>query len=143
MASISDLPVRLARKITPANDNECWVWTGSRDHQGYGRCSIGNRDQRAHRVTYQILVGDPGVMLDHLCRNPSCVNPAHLEPVTNRVNQARGQGFVAANLAKTSCDNGHPYDAANTYFRAGSGRRDCRACGRERQRRCQQRRAAA
>lgn len=143
MAALSDLPVRLASKIQVTEETGCWLWTASTDRYGYGRCSTpGRKVAKAHRVIYALLVGDPGEMLDHLCRVPACVNPEHLEPVTNRENQLRGQGFVAANSNKVECINGHPFDEANTYYRAGSGRRDCRICTADRQRAYQKRRAA-
>lgn len=66
----------------------CWLWTGGKNHQGYGRFRIGKRTFQAHRVAWQILVGplSDDVLLDHDgpngCRNPSCVRPEHLIPVT-------------------------------------------------------------
>jgi len=71
----------------------CWLWTGGNDRRGYGRFS--DADQRqvlAHRFAYELLVGPipEGLDLDHLCRVPACVNPAHLEPVTNAENHRRG-----------------------------------------------------
>lgn len=69
-----------------------------------------------------------GMTLDHLCRNPACVNPAHLEPVSQRENNLRAPTSVTSiNSAKTHCKHGHPYDAANTYHMPGGGR-DCRKC---------------
>jgi hypothetical protein len=72
----------------------CWEWTGWRDKDGYGGCG----DGRAHRVAWTKLVGPvpEGLVLDHLCRNPPCVNPDHLEPVTPKVNTARGRTAAAA-----------------------------------------------
>ena len=68
-----------------------------------------------------------GLNLDHLCRNRKCVNPDHLEAVTQRVNVMRGVSVTAENMRKSHCPTGHPYDAANTYVRA-NGHRGCRAC---------------
>lgn len=118
----------------------CWLWTGtgSRTGLGYGRFQpeLGNpRLVGSHRWAYEQLVGPipPGLHLDHLCRTPSCVNPAHLEPVTNRENQLRGVGFPARNAAKTHCPQGHPYAGPNLYIAANGGR-ICRTCLRERAR---------
>lgn len=71
----------------------CWVWQRSRDKLGYGR--VGRSvygEYLAHRAVFQLYKGDipKGLCLDHLCRNPSCVNPDHLEPVTQAVNNFRG-----------------------------------------------------
>jgi hypothetical protein len=76
-----------------------------------------------------------GLTIDHLCRNRACVNPAHMEVVTNRVNIMRGDTPAARNAARTHCAHGHPFDESNTYHRAGKkgqAGRDCRACIRQR-----------
>ena len=73
--------------ITP-----CWIWIKATDDRGYGRIAHRGRNVRAHRLYYETLKGPvpPGLELDHLCRNPACVNPDHLDPVTHRVNVRRG-----------------------------------------------------
>ena len=70
----------------------CWLWKGLVDRDGYGVFGLNRRSFRAHRVAYELLVGPipDGLMIDHLCRVTSCINPDHLEPVTNKENQARG-----------------------------------------------------
>lgn len=71
----------------------CWLWEGPTIHDGYGKFEIGrNKHWRAHRFTYSVLVGPipTGLALDHLCRVRNCVNPDHLEPVTNAENIRRG-----------------------------------------------------
>ena len=112
------------------NDDGCWIWTGSRNALGYGRVHFGasGRLKFAHRLAYELLVGPipDGLVLDHLCRQPSCINPAHLEPVTDRVNILRGEGFAARAARQTHCPSGHPYDDENTY--RWRGVRYCRAC---------------
>lgn len=73
-------------------DTGCWVWRGGRMPFGYGSVWLDGRTRLAHRVFYERLVGPipDGLQLDHLCRNPPCVNPAHLEPVTHTENSRRG-----------------------------------------------------
>jgi HNH endonuclease len=107
----------------------CWVWTATTNKKGYGRFNIGGKLHQAHRVAYELLIGPvpAGLLPDHLCRNSSCVNPAHLEIVTNRENTLRGAGASASNARKTHCPKGHPYDRANTYRRPDGGR-ECRIC---------------
>lgn len=71
---------------------ECWAWTGQRDAKGYGLMADGTGGKvRAHRWVWETMVGPipEGYTIDHLCRNPSCVNPDHLEPVDNAENQRR------------------------------------------------------
>jgi hypothetical protein len=74
---------------------DCWVWIGSRDRKGYGRTSVklnGHaRGLWAHRVSFEFFVGaiPYGWQLDHVCRNPSCINPDHLEPVPLKTNRER------------------------------------------------------
>lgn len=114
----------------------CWTWNGTRDHHGYGKLSSARGvfpTQYAHRISYLLTLGEirDGLELDHLCRNPACVNPDHLEPVSHRENLLRGRGISATAARVTHCPAGHPYDEANTY-RNAVGHRSCRACHRKR-----------
>jgi len=133
---------RFWAKVNEAAPNGCWEWTGARD-RGYGRFSDGRRTVYAHRFAYEELVGPipEGKQLDHLCRNRACVKviadksgPAHLEPVTGRVNTLRSKGVTAIAARATRCPQGHPYDLHNTYFNP-RGHRSCRTCKRESDRR--------
>lgn len=105
----------------------CWDWVGAKKPSGYGQFRFHAANWNAHRAAYVLIVAPipEGMTLDHLCRNKGCVNPAHLEPVTQAENTRRfGETFKA-------CPQGHPYDEANT-LRKHSGRRSCRACHNER-----------
>lgn len=114
----------------------CWVWIASRNENGYGYFGPGMHHSprlvRVHRYAYELLVGPipEGLTIDHLCRNRPCVNPAHMETVTNKENILRGLSTGAHNARKTHCPQGHPYDLFNTYLRRDKGRtgRNCRAC---------------
>ena len=108
---------------------DCWPWLGV-INRGYGYMTGRWPDGaphafRAHRIAYQALVGPipDGLQLDHLCRNRSCCNPAHLEPVTGRTNVLRGDTVTARNAAKTHCARGHVFDAIDC-----DGARFCRVC---------------
>ncbi|MDE1854509.1 MAG: HNH endonuclease [Thaumarchaeota archaeon] len=88
----------------------------------------------AHRFSYQLLIGQipAGLTLDHLCRNRGCVNPAHLQAVSNRENLLRGKGWSGLNSRKTHCPKGHPLSGDNLSPRwLKKGRRVCLTCIRE------------
>lgn len=108
--------------------SDCWLWTGARLRTGYGRFWCDGSNRAAHRVAYERYHGcvvSPELHMDHLCRNPSCVRPDHLEPVTPRENTLRSPIAPAAvNSRKTHCPQGHPYS-----FVCG-GKRMCHECHR-------------
>ncbi len=107
----------------------CWLWTGAKKATGYGvfRKHADQNPRPAHRLAYEELIGPvpEGLELDHLCRVRACVNPAHLEPVTGRVNILRGFSPPAQNARKTECINGHPLIPENLYLH---GQRKCKTC---------------
>ena len=84
-----------SRKTTPEylvnEETGCWEWQGFCTKKGYGHKSYKGTTVRAHRHYYEKLVGPvpDGLVLDHLCKNKKCVNPTHLEPVTNKENLNR------------------------------------------------------
>lgn len=118
----------------------CWEWLAGRDHWGYGKFAIAGQKRGAHRVSYELAVGPipEGLTIDHLCRNPGCVNPRHMEPVPIKENLLRGFGLCAQNARKTHCKEGHEFTLLNTYFRL-EGRRECRICKRRMKREFRQR----
>lgn len=120
----------------------CWLWQGV--FRGpYGAIQVGGKGSRmesAHRLAYEFLVGPipDGLTIDHLCRNRSCVNPAHLEPVTSRENTLRGISPWALNARKTHCRHGHPLSGENLYLHPQRGTRLCKACARIATTKCRQ-----
>lgn len=113
----------------------CWLWIGSYMGGGYGQFSIDGKHIYAHRWSYQSVKGaiPDGLVLDHLCRVRHCVNPAHLEAVTNRENLRRGEGFVGKQARQTQCKRGHDFTPENTRI-TRRGERHCRTCSREAER---------
>ena len=120
---MAELLDRLLSYVDASGD--CWLWTGLLDRSGYGLATVQRRHRPAHRALYELLVGpvDPVLTMDHLCRNPPCVNPDHLEPVTRGENVRRGM----AGRLKHHCKRGHPLSGRNLLIQS-SGRRWCRTC---------------
>lgn len=112
--------VKWNRPYFIADPDGCWEWRGTRAKFGYGMVTILGVPQVVHRITYGPI--PDGLEIDHLCRNPCCVRPDHLEAVTHKVNMERG---LVAN--KTQCRNGHEYTEKNTYV-APTGSRQCKEC---------------
>lgn len=126
----------------------CWHWTGARNSRGYGCIGSGKRSRTVlvHRVALLVRDGhiDPTLVSDHTCHNQDptcvggpacahrrCVNPAHLEAVTGRVNINRG-----GHGRETHCVAGHRLSGSNLYLhphgRSKPPTRDCRACSTDR-----------
>ncbi len=148
---------RFWSKVSYGEAFDCWLWTGALYHDGYGAFGPGGRGaspQRAHRVSYELLIGEipEGLQLDHLCHDPKkclgglscphrrCVNPYHLDPVPSRVNSLRGGAYSSKReakltrrpeyLARTECKKGHSYKDGNGYLNA-LGYWICRKCAKE------------
>lgn len=91
----------------------CNIWQGFLDKDGYGTFYFFKRSRRAHRFAYYMANGDipPGMVVDHICRKRSCVNPEHLQLVTPRQNSLENSLSVGAiNARKILCKRGHPFD---------------------------------
>jgi hypothetical protein len=96
-----DAPDSVAQRVRQRyiqDENGCHRWAGRVDRYGYGRfkmvCDGVKRETGAHRAAWLSMVGDipQGLVIDHLCRTRSCVNPEHMELVTNEENVRRGIG---------------------------------------------------
>ena len=111
-------------------DSRCWEWTGRTNSGGYG---VFVRTL-AHRMVYEWYRGSipSGMSLDHLCRNKTCVNPGHLEPVVHAENVRRG--LCATKRSK--CKRGHSLSGDNIRItnRDGKQERQCRTCRNQKER---------
>lgn len=109
-------------------ESGCWIWMGYVSKSGYGQFTYKKSTQRAHRLVYSLLVGEIpyGLQIDHKCRVRCCVNPSHLEPVTQKENIIRGISPPANNSRLTHCKHGHEFSPENTETRRGF--RQCKTC---------------
>lgn len=116
---------RLLAKRT-ITDSGCWEWGGQRQPTGYGSIYVEGQQLRTHRVSYDLFVGPipENLHIDHLCRNTSCFNPQHLEPVTHAENMRR--------LRREQCGKGHAMTDDNIYVYRN--KRHCKSCRRDRSR---------
>jgi hypothetical protein len=130
------LAERFEEKFTPEPNSGCWLWTGALHYHGYGIIRDGDRMEYAHRTSVQLAGREipKGMTIDHLCKLKCCVNPDHLEIVTQAENNRRGAVPAAAawRSGRTHCKNGHEFTPENTN--GAYGYRRCRTCNRDRAR---------
>jgi len=110
-------------------DLPCQIWTGSTS-RGYGTRKVGDKVRYTHILAWEAVNGPvpAGLVLDHLCRQPLCREPEHLEPVTQQVNSLRGKGICAVYARQTHCKRGHEKTDANSYWRPDGTGRMCLLC---------------
>jgi hypothetical protein len=141
------LSFRFWQKVDWGYPDTCWLWKGHITKQGYVRIRIpgAKTDKRtfAHRLMYERWIGPipKGKVIDHLCRVRHCLNPWHLEAVTDRENILRGVGASAVNVKKTHCALGHEFSPGNT--RMYGNERVCIECHKTRNREFARRKANA
>src|SRR5262249_23056850 len=124
-----------ARFLSKVETTEtCWKWKAWVNDEGYGLFYFRGQMRPAHRVSHELFIGPipDRYEVDHLCRNPSCVRPDHLEAVTPRQNFERSDAPASVNLRKTHCNWGHELSGANIH--SYRGKRLCVECRRLRPR---------
>lgn len=132
---VEEFYLRFEEKLSLDQETGCWNWIGFQDGKGYGRVSMLGRPRMAYRVAYELYCEriPDGLHLDHLCRNPKCCNPEHLEPVTHAENVRRGHGPEVARtrwLKQSHCKHGHALSGENLIIT--TRQRVCRTCVNER-----------
>lgn len=125
MPAARPIKERLLEKITVVDS--CWIFTGAIATSGYGRIGYKSRVLQAHRVSYEVHKGEipSGLHIDHLCGNRKCVNPDHLEAVTQQENNLRASAKRWQN--SDSCLRGHKWTEQTTLWQKGKFR-SCRIC---------------
>ncbi|NBS69544.1 HNH endonuclease, partial [bacterium] len=96
------------------------------------------KNKRAHRFFYEMIIGkiSEEKVIDHTCRNKSCVNPAHMEVVTVGENSRRGKSKTMEAHRNNTCANGHKWNRENMRIRPqkdGTAKICCRICQNETQ----------
>lgn len=123
---------RIVSKCELVPKTGCLIWSGYKDKQGYGTIWCGGKKRFTHRVMFEIVKSPipEGLVIDPLCRNPSCINTDHMECVTNEENLLRGEKFReefrTGKKYKKHCINGHILSDDNLYVHRG--RRNCKEC---------------
>lgn len=127
--AISNTPEYIMNRVEIIPFSGCWIWMRSLDRYGYGGSVLRGEYRIIHRLSYELFVGKipVGLTLDHLCRVRCCVNPYHLEPVSQAENKRRAHDFERLHSIDTHCHSGHERNKENKYV-AKDGSIACRIC---------------
>lgn len=123
--------LKFLSRIKIDKETECWEWKSSLMSTGYGSFSINDKNYLAHRMSYSLFHGEieKGLVIDHICRNRSCVNPMHLRQVTMRTNALENSLSISStNHKKNVCKNGHSLSDENLCNYPSDKHRRCRVC---------------
>lgn len=125
---MNNLPQNIQSKVLI--ENSCWQWTGA-VAGGYARLRFNSKTQLAHRVIYELLVGKipKGMVVDHKCNNKSCVNPEHLDLVTQGLNVRRANGDGTTDHL---CRNKLHLWVEDNIYTNPHGIKTCRSCYKKR-----------
>lgn len=128
----------------------CWLWTRALAGDGYPGLTIPGFPRGGHRASWMVFndaeIIPAGAVIRHSCHTPQCVNPAHLQPGTQKENRGDRRTNIVRRAAPAGtytrmnfCRRGHPFDAANTFIDV-RGDRGCRTCRNDRLKEFRQRR---
>lgn len=126
---------RFMNYALPEPNSGCWLWMAQIKPNGYGAFYDENQNLwYAHRYSYTVHKGaiPSHLVVHHKCSVRSCVNPDHLEIITQSQNVKHGiEKSKIHNKSKTHCPYGHEYTNDNILLYRGG--RYCRACKRIRE----------
>lgn len=128
----SEFERQLVAHTDASDPTGCWLWTGGQNGEGYGLTGfrVNGRQVGAHRLSYLLRVGPipDGHQIDHLCRVRHCLNPAHLEAVTQGENLRRGNSPAMIARRTNICQRGHDLSQPGVAYVRSNGTRVCRPC---------------
>lgn len=133
MAVSTTLDEQILKYVHPEPNTGCWIWGGPVINSGYGQVRYSGKKALAHRASYESARGTipNGMVIDHLCRVRLCVNPDHLEVVTQSANVRRGLkgGSVKedGSFACRKCGSVEFYGTACDASSDGIAR-ECKSC---------------
>lgn len=89
-------------KVERLGQDDCWEWTSVKVTGGYGCFTLNGKKNRAHRYAYELAKGPipEGLIVDHICHNPGCVNPSHLRLATLSQNMENRRGPDSGSTSK-------------------------------------------
>lgn len=133
--NLPDLKTRFEERYIPEPNSGCWLWMGhviGKTGNEYPILSFNDKHIKAHRFSYQQYKGEliKGLVIHHKCNNPLCVNPQHLEQITQKENLLLGNGKMAKQKRQTHCIHGHLLEENNLYIKP-NGARQCKVCRRQ------------
>src|SRR5690606_34245639 len=128
MQALRDRIIARSIEIDCGYETPCWISDRATRNSGYTCIKVAGAVRDTHRVAYEAFVGPipDGLVLDHLCRQRTCCNPGHLEPVTRWENTLRGENIMAQLARRTECRQGHTLSTDPAQRKRG-----CRECRRE------------
>lgn len=117
-------------KVNKGDIQSCWEWQGGKFANGYGAFCLDGKTYKAHRVIFYLENEYWPDHVLHMCDNPPCCNPYHLQGGDNSLNQLDSVSKKRHHQSrKTHCPKGHEYDGNNLGFYS-NGHRYCKECNR-------------
>jgi len=119
----------ILQRIIPEPNTGCWLWIMRSELRGYPLAGFSGKTVRVSRLSYEAFIGEipKGMTIDHKCGVKCCLNPAHLDAVSDEENRRRAGVPSYINSQKNECIHGHPLFGDNVTPRS-DGKRRCVTC---------------